>query len=406
MNILFLHRSFPAQFKYLATELAKDPSNVVMFITNNQTITIEGVVKIPYSIEEKSGGNIHPYLQIYEESVRHGQAVAKIAATLKEKGLTPDIIYGHSWGPNMFMKDIFPDVPLICYFEWYNKIEGSAEDSVFTFNGQTISEDEKAKIKCNNSHVLMDLCNCDAGISPTQWQKEQFPKEFHHKIKVLHDGVDTELCKPDRGAKLFIKEKNITLTASDEVITYATRGMEPYRGFPEFMQAVEILQKKRPKAHFVIAGDDITCYGPKLLQGTFKELVLQQLNIDLSRVHFVGTLPFEEYVNLLQISSVHVYLTYPFILSWSLIDAMSVGCCIVASNTKPVLEVIKDNYNGLIVGFPNVNQLVLRIEYALNNKEKMKVIRINARKTAVENYALKKLLPEHIAFIESFMEKK
>lgn len=401
MNILFIHRAFPAQFKYLAMELAKDPQNVVMFITNNPNITMEGVVKIPYTIQRKSSENIHPYLEIYEESIRHGQAAAKVAADLKKKGLTPDVIYGHSWGPTMFIKDVFPDVPLICYFEWFNK----TEDSVFNFNEKMLSEDEKAKIKCNNTHVLMDLYNCDAGLSPTRWQKEQFPKEFQDKIKLLHDGVDTDLCKPDRDAKLFIKEKNITLTAKDEVITYATRGMEPYRGFPEFMQAVEILQKKRPKAHFVIAGDDITCYGPKLVNGTFKELILQQLNIDMSRVHFVGTLPFEEYINLLQISSVHVYLTYPFILSWSILDAMAVGCCIVASNTKPVVEVIKDNYNGLLVGFPNIPQLVMKIEYALNNKEKMKVLRINARKTVVENYALKKLLPEHIEFIRSFVKK-
>lgn len=401
MNILFIHRAFPAQFKYLATELAKDPRNVVMFITNNSNIKLEGVVKIPYSIPGKTSNNIHPYLEVYEESIRHGQAAANIAAALKEKGLTPDVIYGHSWGPTMFMKDIFPDVPLICYFEWFSK----TEDSVFNFNNQILTEDEKAKTKCNNSHVLMDLINCDAGLSPTQWQKDQFPKEFQDKIKLLHDGVDTDLCKPNENAKLFIKEKNLTLTSKDEVITYATRGMEPYRGFPDFMQAVETLQKKRPNAHFVIAGDDITCYGPKLVKGTFKELVLQQLNIDLSRVHFVGTLPFEEYVNLLQISSVHVYLTYPFILSWSILDAMSCGCCVVASNTKPVVEVVKDNYNGLLVDFPNVAQLIEKIEYALNNKEKMKTIRHNARKTVVDNYSLKKLLPEHIEFIKSFIKK-
>jgi len=176
--------------------------------------------------------------------------------------------------------------------------------------------------------------------------------------------------------------------------------MEAYRGFPEFMRAVEKLLKKRPNAHVVIAGEDRVCYGPKLANTTYKEMMLKELKLDMNRVHFVGGLPFNEYVALLQISSAHVYLTFPFILSWSALDAMSIGCCVIASDTQPVTEFMKDNYDALFVDFFNVNKLVEKIEYALDNQDKMQEIRSNARKTVVDNYALKDLLPKHIEYVK------
>lgn len=398
MNILFLHRNFPAQFRHIAHELAKDPSNNVVFITNNDKLQLPGITKLVYKIKRKVPKDCHRYLRFYEESIIHGQATAEAALSLKAQGFKPDVIYGHTWGNTMFMKDIFPDVPLICYFEWFYNAEGSD----IGFDGRLPNEDDNARLRCKNSHLLVDLYSCDAGISPTNWQKSQFPKEFHHKIKVLHDGVDTDFCKPDGNAEFLVKDKNLVLSAKDEVITYATRGMEAYRGFPEFMRAAEKLLKKRLKAHVVIAGEDRVCYGPQLANTTFKEMMLRELDLDMDRVHFVGGLPLNEYVKLLQISSAHIYLTYPFVLSWSLLDAMSVGCCIVASNTSPVLEVMKDNYNGILVDFYNVDEIVEKVEYVLDNQDKMQELRHNARKTIVDNYALKDLLLKHINYLKTF----
>lgn len=402
MIILFLHRSFPAQFKYIAYELAKDPSNTVFFITNSETFEIEGINKIVYKPKTDFPIDPYSYLNGYESAIAHGQAAAEAALELKNKGVIPNIIYGHSgWGPTMFMKDIFPDVPLICYFEWFANAEGADTG----FGGATIDEHQKAGLRCSNTPILIDLYSCDGGLSPTRWQQEQFPKEFHNKIKVLHDGVETDFYKPNIGAKFLIKDKNLELTTEDEVITYATRGMEPYRGFPQFMEAVEKLLKKRPNAHFVIAGEDKVFYRGKLPNKTYKELMLEELDIDLNRVHFVGPLSYADYAKLLQISSVHVYLTVPYVLSWSILDAMSTGCCIVASDTKPVQEVIIDNYNGLLADFYDINQIVEKIEYGLDNKQKMENIRNNARKTIIDNYALEKLLPQHIEYIRSFIKE-
>lgn len=400
MNILFLHRSFPAQFIFIAAQLAQDPANKVIFITNTEYGEISGVEKLIYTVPQKEIKDATSYLNSYESAITHGQAAANVAIKLKNEGFTPDIIYGHSgWGPTLFIKEVFPDIPLLCYFEWFANPEGADTG----FDGTQINEYQKGGLKCANTQVVLDLCSCDAGITPTNWQKSQFPKEFQNKIKVLHDGVDTDFYKPDKDAKFLIKDKNVELSAKDEVITYATRGMEPYRGFPEFMKAVEKLLKKRPNAHVVVAGEDKVCYRGQLEKGTYKEKMLKELDIDLNRVHFVGGLTYGEYLKLLQISSVHVYLTVPYVLSWSILDAMSVGCCVVASNTQPVQEVIKNDYNGLLFDFYNIDQQVEKIGFALENKAAMNEIKSNARKTIVENYALKKLLPNHVDFIKDLI---
>lgn len=316
---------------------------------------------------------------------------------MKNKGFKPDVIYAHPWGNSLYLKDIFPDVPLINFCEWYYKSENSDID----FSGEQINEDRKAKTRTMNAQLLLDLVSCDKGICPTNWQKSQFPKDFHHKIEVLHDGIDTDYFIPNPDAVLKIPNTDIELTTKDEVVTYATRGMEAYRGFPQFMEMAEKLLKLRKNVHIVIGGEDRICYGPKLEKGSYKQIMLNKLDLDMSRVHFTGGLPYMEYKKLLQISSAHVYLTYPFVLSWSMLEAMSCCCCVVGSKTPPVQEVIEDNKNGLLVDFFNIDELTDKVEYALDNQDKMAEIRENARNTLIEKYDLKKLLPRHIAILKS-----
>lgn len=402
MKILFLHRNFPAQFRHIAPALASNPNNEVVFITNNKTLNYPNIKKIIYEPKRTVPDDCHRYLRFPEEAIIHAQATAEAALRLRENGFIPDIIYGHTWGQTMYMKDIFPESKLLCYFEWFYNSKGGD----IGFDGRNLSVDELAKLRTKNTHLLIDLYSCDEGISPTNFQYKQIPNEFKHKIKVLHDGVDTEYCIPDENAKFFIKDKNITLDRNNEILTYATRGMEAYRGFPEFMQAAEILLKKRPNLHILIAGDDRVCYGPTLLNTTYKKLMLSKLDLDMNRIHFVGSLPFGEYIKLLQVSTAHVYLTYPFVCSWSMLDAMSCGCLLVASNTEPVTEFVTNGENGLLFDFFDVKNQVKTIDYALDNKDKLKKLRCNARKTITDNYALKDLLPKHIENINRIINTK
>lgn len=362
---------------------------------------MNNIAKIQYKLKREVPNNCHSYLRFYEECVNHGQAVAEVAIKLKEQGFKPDVIFGHTWGQTMFMKDIFPDVPLLCYFEWFYNSKGGD----IGFDGKLPNIDDCARLRAKNAHLLIDLYSCDAGLCPTKFQLKQFPKEFHHKIKVMHDGIDVDFCKPNENVQFEIKDKNITLTRNDEIITYATRGMEAYRGFPEFMQAVEILLKKRPNLQVIIGGEDRVCYGAQLANTTYKKMMLEKLDLDLNRIHFVGSLPFNEYVKLLQVSSAHVYLTYPFVASWSLLDSMSCACPVVASNTEPVKEFIEDGKNGLLFDFYDINAQIEKIEYALDNKEKMLPLREAARQTIIENYNLRDLLPKHIEYIKSLVKK-
>ncbi len=383
-------------------ELSKDENNNVVFITNNTDteINFPNTAKVIYKLKRKVPEDCHRYLRFVEEALIHAQSAAEAAINVKEHGFKPDIIYGHTWGQTLYMKDIFPDVPLLCYFEWFYNSKGGDVG----FDGKETDIDGLAKLRTKNAHLLIDLYSCDAGITPTKFQLKQFPKEFHDKIKTLHDGVDTDICRPDENASFKVNDK-ITFTKNDEVVTYATRGMEAYRGFPEFMRAVYYLQKKRPDMHVVIAGEDRVCYGPKLAGTTYKKLMLDLFDFDMSRLHFTGNLPFSKYVNLLQVSSAHVYLTYPFVVSWSLLDAMSCACPVIASNTEPVLEFIQNNRSGLLFDFFDADEQIAKIEFALDNKDKMISMRNNARKTIIDNYSLKKLMPEHIQYLKSIIYK-
>jgi glycosyltransferase involved in cell wall biosynthesis len=405
MRILFLHPNFPAQFRHLATVLGQDDRNQVVFVTNRREGQIAGVTKILYEKSRTARPETHHYVRPLENAVLEAQAVYRVVQKLKDEGFIPDVVYGHSgWGPTLFMKDIFPKSTLLCYFEWFYKAYGS--DASFD-PSDPINADDEARIRIKNAPILLDLSSCDRGLSPTYWQRSQFPPEYQDKIKVHHDGIDVNYFRPRFGSKLVLPRIGLDLSGVDEIVTYVARGMEPYRGFPQLIETIAILQHKRPQCHFVIVGRDRVAYGKSLPNGkTYKQAMLEKFSLDLSRVHFTELLPYEEYLQVLQASSVHLYLTRPFVLSWSMLEALATGCLIVASNTAPVTEVIEDGVNGLLVNFFSPQQISDRIIEALDNPDSMAEIRRNARETIVENYDLAKLLPQHLAWIEEHSPSK
>ena len=400
MKILFLHPNFPAQFRHLATILGQDRQNTVVFATNRREGNIAGVNKVIYEKSRTARPETHHYVRPLENAVLEAQAVYRIAQKLKDQGFYPDVVYGHSgWGPTLFMKDIFSRATLLCYFEWYYNAYGS--DASFD-PSDPINADDEARIRIKNAPILLDLASCDRGLSPTLWQRSQFPAEFQSKIKVHHDGIDTSYFKPLADAKLFLPRINLDLTNVPEIITYVARGMEPYRGFPQLIETIYLLQKKRPECHFVIVGKDRVAYGKNLPDGkTYKQAMLEKFPLDISRVHFTDLLPYDEYLSVLQASSAHIYLTRPFVLSWSMLEALATGCLIVASDTAPVTEVIEDNVNGLLVNFFDPQQICDRVIEALDNPQKMAAIRHRARETILEGYDLAKLLPQHLQWVKS-----
>jgi glycosyltransferase involved in cell wall biosynthesis len=401
MKILFVHQNFPAQYCHIVPALLKQGGHEIVALYMNDVGHLPGVTAI------RHGANIakpssHPYLSLYEDNIQRGHSAAQALEVLRERGFVPDLICAHpGWGEALFLKAVFPTAKLLCYQEFYYRSAGSDVD--FDPEYMPTSKDYILTTPLRNSTILQSLALADFNISPTHWQKIQFPEVFQSRIKVLHDGIDTTRVKPDHAAFIELAGRGVRLTVNDEVITFVNRNLEPYRGFHIFMRTLPALLRARPKAHVLIVGGDDVSYGRPLASGqTYRQKYMAEVGefLDLQRVHFVGRIPYPVFINLLQISSVHIYLTYPFVLSWSLLEAMSAGCAIVGSATPPVLEVVRHEENGLLVDFFSPEQIVAAVDRVLDHPDRMADMRARARDFVIKNYDLHQIcLPAHLDLI-------
>lgn len=393
MRLLFVHKHFPGQFLNLALAFAAQPENEVVFISAEPGFAVQGIKTVQIQPTRVSTAPTHHYVQSLENAVLLGQAAYRAAAALRQDGFIPDLIYAHAgFGPGLYMRDVFPETPIIGHFEWF--YHPSNSDSEF-LSSEEVSEDEALRIRTKNAALLLELAQCDYGVCPTAFQMDQFPPEFHSKLQVIHEGIDTSFFSPNERGQLILGD--LQLGGDAEIVTYATRGMEPYRGFPEFMRALGYLQSLRPHLHAVIAGEDTVFYGKPRGDGkSWKAAMLEELpGLDHSRLHFTGPLAIQDYRRLLRASHAHVYMTVPFVLSWSLLEAMSTGCTIVGSATAPVCEVIVDGETGILADFFDPFRLATRIGEVLDDKIQAEALGDAARAYMVEHYDLGSVLPSH-----------
>lgn len=392
MRFIFIHPNFPAQFRHLVEFLGKNPKNKVIFITGSPRPEwkIPGVHKIIFNEEPLPenlyAGPLANFVQVRSK----GEAVAKILQKLKKKNFVPDLICGHSgWGSTLYVKDVFPETPFLGYFEWYyheRNINLTSEKK------RVAGIDARIRARNRSLPILNDLVACDHGFCPTKWQKGHFPGEFHKKLSVIHDGINTNFFSPAPDLKL--KLPGLDLSSVKELVTYTSRGFEPYRGFPQFIESIPLILEKRPKAHIVIVGEDRVCYGSQLPKGqSYKTLMREKVKLDPGQVHFVNSLPYGQYLQVLQASSVHVYLTVPFVLSWSLLEAMACECLVVASDTPPVREVIQNGVNGVLTNFFSPEKIAEKVVACLEYPSFMQTVKKNARKTVLKSTVLIKCYP-------------
>ncbi|UXY13917.1 glycosyltransferase family 4 protein [Chitiniphilus purpureus] len=348
-DILFIHQNFPGQFRHVAAYLVKQSEYQVKALGQEQAPGLPDIELARYRVKRGPMPGTHHYIRPMEQAVLTGQAVAEILIQLKRQGFNPTVVIAHpGWGESLFVKEVFPTCKLVHYCEWYYRADGA---DVGFDPDHRVTLDDRARIRAKNAHQLLALDLCDIGIAPTQWQKSQFPEAYHHKIQVIHEGIDTDLAKPDLNA-CFTLSNGQVLTRNNSVITYVARNLEPYRGFPQFMHALELAQKQHATIEALIIGGDGVSYGRKPSDAAnWREHMSRKVKLDPARTHFLGKLPYHQYLKALQISRAHVYLTYPFVLSWSLLEAIACGAPIIASDTAPVREFINDGENGTLVGF-------------------------------------------------------
>lgn len=356
MRLLVIHQNFPGQFGHLVKAWSQRPGWDVRAIGRDTAPGLPGFSGLTrYKLARAPHAQQHPYLRTMESAVLHGQSVARVLLDMKRQGFTPDTVLAHpGWGESLYVKEVFPDARLVHYCEWYYQADGAdlGFDPEFP-----ITFDDRARIRTWNALHALNLTHCDAAVTPTQWQKSRHPEIFQPKITVQHEGIDIEGLGPDLNASI-VTPSGVVLKAGDPVVTYVARNLEPYRGFHIFMRALEKLQQRHKTVHALIVGGDDVSYGKRPKDAkNWREKMLAEVTLDPTRTHFLGRVPRAQYIKVLQVSAAHVYLTYPFVLSWSLLEAMSCGADIVASDTAPVREVLKCSASEMLVDFFSIDGL-------------------------------------------------
>lgn len=405
MRFLFVHQNFPGQYQHVAPALAVDPANQVLAIGEAPNLQRRGALHpdihvVGYSLGKHPVTTQNTWLSNTEAALIRGQVVAHTAMQLKNKGFIPDVIAGHpGWGETLFLRDVFPGARIISYCEFYYRSKGADVGFDPEFPP---APDSALRQRTRNFTHLSAIESADQGIAPTRWQRSLFPLTFRPKIQVIHDGIDTRRVRPNPEARF--KVAGITLRPGDPVITYVARNLEPYRGFHAFMRALPKILSANPQAQILIVGGDEVSYGAPRTDGKiYREAMTEEIGnrADWNRVHFLGRVPYTIYLQLLQVSALHVYLTYPFVLSWSLLESMAAGCLVLASDTAPLHDVIRDGENGLLTDFFNAEDLADKAIQCLNNPTALTHLRSAARDTVVEQFDLKNhCLPSHLAILK------
>lgn len=402
MKILFVHQNFPGQFPHLAPALARRGHQVVA-LTDEKNDRPSPVRTVRYKAPEpvKTTGVLG---RTYSEHAERGLVAARGARALRDRhGFSPDVIIGHTgWGETLFLREIWPDARLLVYAELMYRTRG--HDVGFDPEIHPDSDEGRFMTVARSAHLIQGIVQADAAIAPTRYQADSFPPELRGKITVIHDGIDTTRVCPDAGARLTLPSGQ-QLQGGDEVLSFVSRSLEPYRGFHVLMRALPAVLAARPQAQVVLVGGEGVSYGSAPRDGRgWKQIMLEELGdrLDLSRVHFVGRLPYAEYLSLIQLARVHCYLTYPFVLSWSLTEALAAGGYVVASDTAPVRELIQDGRNGRLVPFFDVAALSAALIRGLQGDPDAARLRDAARQTILDGYDLARhSLPRQIEWVES-----
>jgi len=402
LRALFIHQNFPGQYAHLAPALAERAGVQVWGMGEKEGYAAPGVRYVAYGVAKGAGEHTHRYIRSLEACIRRGQLLANRLVQLRDKeGLNPDVIVCHpGWGEGLFLKDVFPRARTLYYWEFYYNAFG--QDLGFD-PAQPPTLDDAARVRVLNATQLISLQAADWGVSPTRWQWSRYPEWARRRITCLHEGVDTRRCAPRDGA-VFRTPEGREFRKGDPVISYVARNLEPYRGFPSFLGALSIMQKERPDLHAIVVGGNEVSYGrkPEGAAGWQDKLLAEmEGQLDLSRIHFTGRVAHDALHELFRVTAAHVYLTYPFVLSWSMLESMACGAVVVGSDTPPVAEAITHGETGLLVPFFDPPAIARAVLGVLADPASHAHLAEAGRRRIVERYDLRTVcLPRQLDMVE------
>lgn len=410
MHVLFVHQNFPAQFGHIAGQLIERQGWDCTFVSETPAGTVGGIRKIQYKTTGGATKTNHFCARTFENSIWHCDGVYQAMKGLKD--FRPDLIVGHSgFGSTLYLRELYPDVPVINFFEYFYRPHDADSDMDFRKDlGWHLDESKYLRSRTRNAMILLDLNNCQVGYCPTNFQKSRFPAEYDAKLRVIFDGIDRavyhghgESLRPaleGRGPRTIA---GVALPAGAKVVTYCARGFESMRGFDIFMRAAKIVCDRDPDVVFLVAGTDRVAYGgdENYLGGkTFKEWVLANGNYDLNRIKFLGRIAPTALAEMLAAGDLHMYLTVPFVLSWSMMDAMSAGAVVLGSRTAPVVEMIRDGENGLLADFFSPEDFAEKALAVLADPAKYRPLGRAAERIIEERYSLDAVSPQMLKMYE------
>ncbi|HXE54548.1 MAG TPA: glycosyltransferase [Tepidisphaeraceae bacterium] len=417
MHVLYVHQNFPAQFGHIAAHLAKRPGWKCTFVSETTAGNVAGIEKIQYHRTGGATQQTHFCSRTFENAVFNCDGV--YAALKGRPDIKPDLIVGHSgFGSTLFLRDLYPDTPIINLFEFYYRPHHPESDMGYRKDlGWKLPDVYYLRARCRNAMILLDLQNCTVGYCPTGFQRSTFPDTYADKIKVIFDGVERsvyhghdESLRPALDKRTTRQIGPVSVPATTRIVTYVSRGFESMRGFDLFMRSAKLITRQFPDVAFFIVGTDKIAYGGDesfLPPGmTFKQWTLSQEQYDLSNFHFLGNLAPADLARLLAMTDLHIYLTVPFVLSWSMMDAMSCGAVVLGSNTAPVREMIRDGENGLLADLFDVEAIANKAVEALRDPAGFRPLGRAAEKMINERYSVDAVLPEMVRLYEQFAGRR
>ncbi|MBL6803548.1 MAG: glycosyltransferase family 4 protein [Synechococcus sp. BS307-5m-G38] len=407
MRVLFVHQNFPGQYIHIVQRLAQMGQHQLIALGINKPDANrplpESLKHFRYPLDRGNTDGIHPLVMETETKVIRAEGCARAAQQLKDQGFIPDLICAHpGWGEALFLKAIWPDSPLLCYQEFFYNAYGFDSNFDPEFDRDWTWQ-AQARLNMKNAYLHLTLEQADWNVSPTHFQASSFPNHWQQRISVIHDGVDIERAVPRPNPPPLKLPDGTELHKGDPIITFVNRHLEPYRGCHTFLRAIPELQQHCPDARIVIVGDPKgVSYGAACSEGEWKDRFLAEIDgrYDPTRVHFTGTLPYAQFLPLLQLSACHVYLTYPFVMSWSLLEAMACGCAVVGSDTAPVREAITHGMNGLLVDFFSPGDLAAAVAELLQDRERAEAFGVEARRTVERTYDLNVCVQRQLALMD------